>query len=39
MEIGIAVIFALVIVGVWFFESTKIGNKIADRLYNEFMKG
>lgn len=30
MEIGMAIFFATLVIGIWFFEGTKIGRKIAD---------
>ena len=39
MEIGILGFFALVVLDIWFFEGTKIGNKIVNKLYDKIMKG
>ena len=30
MEIGMAIFFVALVIGIWFFEGTKIGRKIID---------
>ena len=38
MEIGALVLFGLIGCGLWFTEETKVGKRLADKMYDYFMK-
>lgn len=38
MIIAVLVLFGLIGLGLWFTEETKIGKKLADKMYDYFMK-
>lgn len=37
MVIAVLVLFSLIGLGLWFTEETKIGKKLADKMYDYFM--
>lgn len=38
MEIGMAIFFVVLAIGIWFFEGTKIGRKIIDYAVKKIVK-
>ena len=38
MIIAVLVLFSLIGLGLWFTEETRIGRKLADKMYDYFMK-
>ena len=38
MEIGVTIFFVVLVIGVWFFEGTKIGGKIIDYAVKKIVK-
>lgn len=38
MNIAVLVLFSLIGLGLWFTEETKIGKKLADKMYDYFME-